>query len=139
MLDIEVLRTSFRLIDEREPDFAARFYDRLFTRHPHLRPLFARNSLEEQERMLYQALVAVLDHLEDAYWLERALGKYGERHAGYGVTEKMYDQFGECLLDTLKESQGFAWTQQLSTAWADAYRSISDMMKAGAKTRTNEP
>jgi len=138
MLDAESLRTSFRMVDEREPEFAARFYDRLFTRHPQLRPLFARSSLEEQQHMLYQALVAILDNLEDAFWLEGALGKYGERHAEYGVTEAMYDQFGECLMDTLKEAHGAEWTPELSVAWADAYRAISDMMKAWAKTRASK-
>ena len=85
--------------------------------------------------LLHQALVAILDHLEDAFWLEEALKKYGARHADYGVTEERYDWFGECLLATLAEIKGPTWTPQLAAAWADAYRVISGLMKAGAMAR----
>ncbi len=137
-MDVEILRTSFKMVENREPDLAARVYEILFSRHPQLRPLFGRNSPQLQQRMLYQALVAVLDHLEDAFWLEDALMKYGARHAEYGVTEEMYDWFGECLLAAMAEFKGPVWTPTLAAAWARAYAVISGLMKAGAKERTSE-
>lgn len=97
--------------------------------------MFGHNSPQKQQMMLYQALVAVLDHLEDAFWLEDALKKYGARHAEYGVTEEMYDWFGECLFETLAKIEGPAWTPPLAAAWTEAYRIISGFMKAGAKAR----
>jgi hemoglobin-like flavoprotein len=134
-MDIEILRKSFRIVDNREPDFAARFYGILFSRYPRVRPLFGSNSPQKQQTMLYQAMVAILDHLEDAFWLEDALKKYGARHADYGVTEEMYDWFGECLLATLGQIYGPAWTLPLSTAWTEAYRIVSGLMKAGVEAR----
>jgi len=134
-MDIEILRTSFKMVDNREPDFAARFYGILFSRYPQVRPLFGSNSPQKQQTMLYQAMVAILDHLEDAFWLEEALKKYGAKHAEYGVTEEMYDWFGECFLETLAQIEGSDWTLPLSAAWTKAYRAISGLMKAGAKAR----
>jgi hemoglobin-like flavoprotein len=133
IMNVEILRASFAMVDNREPPLAAQLYDTLFSRYPQVRPLFGRNSPHTQQRMLHQALVAILDHLEDAFWLEEALKKYGARHADYGVTEEMYDWFGECLLATLAEIKGTTWTPQLAAAWADAYRVISGFMKEGAK------
>ena len=133
-MDVEILRASFKMVENREPDFAARLYEILFSRYPQVRPLFGRNSPELQQRMLYQALVAVLDHLEDAFWLEDALMKYGARHAQYGVTEEMYDWFGECLFAALAEIEGSSWKPPLAAAWSEAYGVISGLMKAGAKT-----
>ena len=138
-MDVEILRTSFKMVDNSEPDLAARFYGMLFSRYPQVHPLFGHNSPQMQQRMLHQALVAVLDHLEDAFWLEDALMKYGARHADYGVTEEMYDWFGECLLATLAEIKGSSWTPPLAAAWAEAYAVISGLMKAwseGAPMRT---
>lgn len=132
-MDVEILRTSFRMVDDREPALAERLYQILFSRHPELRPLFGNNSPQKQQTMLYQALVAILDHLEDAFWLEEALKSYGARHAQYGVTEEMYDWFGECLFAALAEIWGPMWTPRLAAAWTEGYRVISGFMKDGAR------
>jgi hemoglobin-like flavoprotein len=44
----------------------------------------------------------------------------------------MYDWVGECLLATLAELAGEAWTPAVAAAWTDAYGAISGLMKAGA-------
>ena len=134
-MDVEILRTSFKMVEDREPDLGARVYDIFFSRYPEVRHLFGQNSPRLQQRMLYQALVAVLDHLEDAFWLEDALMKYGARHAEYGVTDEMYIWFGESLFAALAEDKGSAWTPTLAAAWAEAYGVISGLMKAGGKAQ----
>jgi hemoglobin-like flavoprotein len=134
-MNAEILRTSFEMVDSRDPNFVARFYVRLLTRYPQLRVLFGAGVSPKQHAMLYQALVAILDHLDDAAWLEDALTKYGARHAGYGVTDEMYDWFGECLLATLAELDDSVWTPELAAAWSEAYLAVSDLMKAGAAKR----
>ena len=78
-LDVALLRGSFALVAEREPDLALRFYETLFSRYPQARPLFRRDH-ESQAKMLTDALVAVLDHLENAPWLAATLGDLGAQH-----------------------------------------------------------
>ena len=123
------------MVDTRDPNFVARFYTKLLARHPQLRSLLGATVSQRQHAMLYQALVAILDHLDDAPWLEEALKKYGARHASYGVTDEMYDWFGECLLATLADVDDSGWTPQLAAAWSEAYLAISGLMKAGAAAR----
>ena len=81
--------------------------------------------------MLTAALVAVLDHLEDAPWLRSTLGALGSKHVGYGVTREMYDWVGASLLATLAEVAGPNWTRELNDAWAEAYSAIVSLMLAG--------
>src|SRR5688572_8740031 len=109
-LNVELLRSSFDLVVEREPEVTARFYDRLFTDYPQSKTLFGNNSAEQQQRMLRDALVAVMDHLEDAEWLETTLRSLGRKHVGFGVTNEMYGWVGASLLGTLAEIAGPAWT-----------------------------
>lgn len=130
-LQTELLRSSFSLVVEREPEVTRRFYEILFTRHPDLQPLFTRNDSATQQRMLAEALVAVLEHIEDESWLADKLGSLGAKHVGYGVTEPMYDQVGECLLATLADVAGDDWSDDLASAWADAYTAITSLMLAG--------
>src|SRR4051812_14268804 len=97
-LNVPLLRSSFELVTEREPQLTTRFYEILFARYPQVKPLFGRNSRANQASMLQSALVSVLDKIEDAAWLESKLGAMGEKHVDYGVTEEMYGWVGASLL-----------------------------------------
>ena len=131
-LDVELLRASFEQVVARDPALTHRFYNVLFDRYPQVKPLFGRNSRTRQEKMLTEALVAVVDHLEDAPWLEHQLGAMGAKHVEYGVTDEMYEWVGDSLLRTLAEVAGEAWTPAVAAAWPAAYGAISGLMKKGA-------
>ncbi len=133
MLNPDLLRQSFDLVIDRRPDLTVRFYEILFERYPALQPMFRRNDRGTQARMLAQAIAAVLDHLEDAAWLERTLANLGAAHVAYGVTDAMYDQVGDALLATLAEVADEAWTPAVAAQWTEAYGAIASMMQAGAR------
>jgi hemoglobin-like flavoprotein len=132
-LNVQLLRQSFELVVERSPNLTHRFYEILFERYPQTEPMFPKNRRARQEGMLTEALVAVLDHLEDAPWLTGTLQALGAKHLDYGVTDEMYGWVGDALLRTLAEVAGDAWTPALAEAWGDAYGAIARLMQAGAK------
>ncbi|HEX4340472.1 MAG TPA: globin domain-containing protein [Polyangiaceae bacterium] len=131
-LDPALLRQSFDIVVEREPELTLRFYDVLFSRFPQAKSLFAGTTVKRQAEMLQGALVAVLEHLEDASWLVSTLGGLGQKHVAYGVTTEMYGWVGESLIATLAEAAGDAWTPELEGAWAEAYGAITGLMLDGA-------
>jgi hemoglobin-like flavoprotein len=135
-LKVDLLRRSFERVTERQPQLTRRFYQVLFERHPQVAPLFSPQRRERQERMLTEALVALMEHLEDAGWLTSVLPALGARHADYGVSDQMYTWVGECLLATLAEVAGDDWTPELAAAWADAYAAVSKLMIGGARVAT---
>ena len=132
MLDVALLRESLALATEREALITPRFYEILFTRYPQARPLFGGQSSQRQQQMLQEALVAVLDRIDDSRWLESTLGGLGAKHVDYGVTDEMYPWVGECLIATLAELVGDDWSAAHAAAWADAYGAIARMMMDGA-------
>ena len=129
-LNVDLLRQSFEVVATSNPRFVSRFYEILFERHPQARPLFPQSGMARQAEMLTQALVAVLDHLDDAPWLQDTLGALGAKHVDYGVTREMYDWVGASLLAALAEVAGPAWTPELQAAWAEAYGAIVSLMLA---------
>ena len=137
-LDVQLLRSSLDLVVERQPAITPRFYEILFERYPAVRPLFGRNAAKAQAQMLQEAIVAVVDHLEDATWLEQTLGAMGRKHVDYGVTEEMYDWVGASLLATLAEIAGEAWTREVEAAWTAAYGAIAGLMLKGARAAVAE-
>jgi hemoglobin-like flavoprotein len=131
-LDVDLLRRSFDLVIERQPQLTPRFYEILFARYPQVKPLFRQRPGREQAAMLQQALVAVMEHLEDAAWLADTLGGMGAKHVEYGVTDEMYAFVGDSLLATLAEAAGPAWSPELQAAWSEAYGAIAGLMQRGA-------
>jgi hemoglobin-like flavoprotein len=129
-LDATLLRSTFALVVERNPNLTARFYDVLFEKYPQVRPLFGRADMKRQQQMLAQALGAVLDHLEDAPWLTTTLKALGAKHKDYGVTLEMYDWVGDALLVTLGETAGTEWSPAAKDAWTAAYGAIVSLMLA---------
>lgn len=132
-LNVNLLRQSFDLVIERSPELTHRFYEVLFERYPAARPLFPTHRLADQEKMLAQALVAVVDHLEDAPWLKSTLHALGAKHVSYGVRDEMYAWVGDALLATLREVAGEAWNAELEQAWSEAYAAIAGLMQEGAR------
>jgi hemoglobin-like flavoprotein len=132
-LNADLLRASFALAVSRRPDFTDRFYETLFQRYPSLRSLFVRTTPAAQARMLEHALSAVLEHIEDPWWLTGALVRLGERHVSYGVTDEMYDQVGDALLATFAEALDGAWTPEIAAQWTLAYQTVAGMMRPCGK------
>ncbi len=127
-LNVPVLRSTFELVVERQPQLVHRFYEILFIRYPQVKPLFGHNSAAAQEKMLTDALVAVMDHLEDAPWLASTLKALGAKHKDYGVTAEMYGWVGACLLAALAEAAGKDWSPTAEKAWTEAYGAIVGLM-----------
>jgi len=130
-LDVPLLRSSFALVADKEPEITARFYDNLFAMYPESMALFATTSMENQQDMLLQALVAVVDHLDEPDWLVANLAELGGKHVDYGVTPEMYEWVGAALLRTLGIAAGPAWSPELQHAWFEAYSAIASLMLAG--------
>ena len=131
-LNVALLRSSFELVVGRQPRLTHRFYEILFQRYPQAKALFVRHTAADQEKRLTDALVAVMDHLEDAPWLTSTLKGLGAKHKGYGVTNEMYGWVGASLLATLAEVAAGDWTKAHETAWSDAFGAIAGLMQAGA-------
>jgi hemoglobin-like flavoprotein len=129
-LNVGLLRASFDVVATANPTFVTRFYEILFERYPETQAMFPVDGRARQAEMLTGALVAVLDHLEDAPWLTDTLGALGAKHAGYGVKPEMYSWVGASLLATLAEVAGSAWTPELNVAWSEAYGAIAALMQA---------
>jgi len=137
MRDSELLMESVAWATENEDVITLRFYEILFDRYPSVRPLFSRESAT-QAKMLQDAIVAAIEHMEDAEWLSDTLGAIGATHVDYGVRDEMYPWVGECLVAALAEQCGDRWTPQHQDAWVRTYGALQEMALAGAARRRAE-
>jgi hemoglobin-like flavoprotein len=133
ILNVKLLRESFELVVHREPDLTHRFYDNLFRLYPQARSIFGQNNRAQQEKVLASVLASVIEHLDDAPWLEEQLGAIGERHLPYGVDGETYAWIGDALITTLAHVAGPDWNHDLSTEWMAAYGAVSSFVQHGAR------
>jgi len=135
-LNVELLEESFEKIKPRAEEFAASFYEKLFTTHPELKPLFAKTDMEKQQKKLISALVLVVENLRSPEALGPVLNALGGRHIGYGVIPKYYRPVGEALLSAFEQYLQQDWTMEVKQAWIDAYAAITALMLKGAGVET---
>jgi hemoglobin-like flavoprotein len=129
----QLIEVNLAVVVAAAPDVVGRFYAKLFERHPELERLFGRRSKREQEKMLTEAILAVVGHMEDAGWLRGVLRPLGAKHVTYGVTEAMYPLVAQALVDTLREVSGPEWSDETERAWIGALGAVAGEMIAGAR------
>ena len=132
MSDAKLLRETFE-IAVNDPGFGARFYARLFAKHPELAPMFSRNSPGAQQKMFAQKLAAIVDAVEDPDRLKTELSAIARSHGNYGVKPEMYAWVGNALLETLEEAVARDWTPDADRAWRKAYAAVSEMILSFSK------
>lgn len=128
---IHLLRKSFALVERHAQIAALSFYQKLFERAPHLRPLF-RTGIEEQSAKLVEMLALAVNMTDRPGALETELRELGARHLEYGTRDEHYDLVAEALLAMLSDVLGPAFTPATRSAWVSFYVYMAEAMKKGA-------
>jgi hemoglobin-like flavoprotein len=127
----ELVRTTFAKVAVMPEVAGALFYERLFAKHPDLRPLF-KHDMRVQGVKLMTMLAMVVYHLHEPGQVLPAIRDLGIRHAGYGVKLADYDALREALLWTLGQALGEEFSPAAQNAWAVCYDELAGAMKAAA-------
>jgi methyl-accepting chemotaxis protein len=125
---IALIEESFAAVAPQGERLVQRFYERLFEKHPQVRPLFEGVDAAEQRKKLLASLVLVATNLRRPERLLPALDQLGARHVTYGTEDRYYPAVGGTLLETLAEVAGDVWGPEVEDAWATAYAAISRRM-----------
>jgi hemoglobin-like flavoprotein len=129
--DQRLLRDILELLAPIVDELIATFYDRLFVRYPHLRPMFPVTLDVQRERFL-RAIMALVRHYDHPQALLPAFAAMGRRHERYGVGIQDYAAMGAVFIGTLRDFAGPVWTPAHHGAWVRAYTFAAGSMQAGA-------
>lgn len=131
-LQADLLEQSFEQVAPQADEFIHSFYENLFADYPAIKPLFSHTNMEEQGDKLLLSLVFVIENLKDPDLLAEKLHGLGARHAEYGTRPEHYPFVGNSLLKTFEQYLGTDWTEEVKTAWTQAYNVITKVMLDGA-------
>ena len=137
---VACVQQSFAQVRPRADTVAARFYQRLFTLDPSVRPFFP-DDLTAQGRKLMDMLGLVVGGLPRLDTIMPAVQALGRRHVQYGVRTQHYGTVGAALLWTLEQELGAAFTPEVREAWMRAYTVLAEIMTtaAGEPPRSGQP
>lgn len=138
MSNAQLLQDNLELVVSRDPDLMLIFYGLLFERYPEVKPLFGRNSQDEQAKMLTEAVGMLVANVDDPEFVRTTMLSVGHKHVDYGVEDRMYGWVGECLVATLQQVSADAWSPELETAWTQTLTAISGIAIEGASMLRHE-
>jgi hemoglobin-like flavoprotein len=128
----KLVMESWKLLAPHSEEFGRAFYRRLFEIDPQVRLLFKSTILDEQIHKLTTMLDLVVHWLDVPERLVPVLKQLGARHADYGVVDEHYAKVGSALIGSLEEHLGDRFTNEVRSAWNEAYMLISALMRRGA-------
>lgn len=133
-----LLKESWALVEDRADTVAGYFYARMFLTHPPLRELFPLQ-MDEQRKHLLNAIVRVVQTVDDPERFATYLRGLGRDHRKFHVRPAHYAIVGDCLIEALREHSRGGWTAEYDQAWRDAYRAIAAKMMDGAEADADSP
>jgi hemoglobin-like flavoprotein/NAD(P)H-flavin reductase len=136
--DQALLEASLGVVAPMAEHIVPHFYARLFGAHPYLRRMFPDSMTEQNERLL-NALLALVQGVDDPNHLVRQLQQLGRDHRKFGVREIHYSAVGQALIATLIHFAGPAWTDAIQQAWLDRYTFAVTVMTASAESDEQPP
>ena len=110
------------------PEFATRFYERLFAEAPQTESMF--KDVPTQAQSLADELGALTSLLSDIGSLDARARSLGERHRGYGVRAAHYRIARTVMVETLHEVLGDEFGPDEEDAWNRATSLITELMQA---------
>jgi len=124
---VQLVRSSFALVQPTATQAAALFYNNLFAADPSLRALF-RGDMAHQGDRLMSMIASAVGLLDKPQVLLPVLRNLGARHGSYGVVDTHYATVGGALLLTLEQGLGDAFTSEVREAWTAMYGVVSRTM-----------
>lgn len=132
-LNVNLLRSSFKLLAPKGNELVERFYGELFAKFPQVKPLFKNTSPKEQQKKLLTALKLVINNLNKPEALQSALQDLGARHQGYGAEPAHFGAVKSTLLGVMRDMAGRHWTKDVDQAWNDALDAVASIMMGAYK------
>jgi nitric oxide dioxygenase len=135
----DIVKATAPVLAEHGYDIILHFYTRMFSARPELKNIFNMSHQErgDQQQALARAVYAYAANIEDPESLSAVLKGIANKHASLGVRPEHYPIVGEHLLGAIKEVLGDAATDDIISAWAQAYGNLADILM-GMETELRE-
>lgn len=126
----DIVKATAPVLAAHGYDIIKHFYRSLLGTHPELKNIFnmRHQEHEQQQEALARAVYAYAANIEDPSCLGAVLEGIANKHASLGVKPEQYPVVGEHLLGSIKAVLGDVATEDIISAWAQAYGNLADIL-----------
>jgi nitric oxide dioxygenase len=126
----ETVKATAPVLAQHGNDIIQHFYRSLLSTHPELKNVFNMRHQErgQQQEALARAVYAYAANIDDPSCLQSVLEGIAHKHVSLNVRPEQYPIVGEHLLGSIKAVLGDAATEDIISAWAQAYGNLADIL-----------
>jgi len=126
---INIVKSTAPLIKQNGQKITTRMYEIMFNTHPEVKAQFDMSAQANgsQPTKLATAVYSYATHIDDLEGLKAMVDKIAHRHVKTHVLPEQYPIVGECLLQAIEDILGDAATEEVITAWTEAYQALAEV------------
>ncbi|NNM58660.1 MAG: hypothetical protein HKM04_02480 [Legionellales bacterium] len=133
MLDqktIDIIKSTAPILKIHGETLTRHFYNRMFLHNPEVIPFFNPSHLESgvQQKALASAICAYAANIDNLTALAGALELIAQKHASLKIKPEHYPIVGEHLIASIREVLGEAASDNVLSAWTDAYNFLAAIL-----------
>ncbi len=127
---IHVVKSTAPVLQEHGETLTRHFYQRMFKNNPEVAPFFnlSNQAAGSQQRALAGAIAAYAANIDNLEVLGGAVELIAQKHASLQIKPEHYPIVGENLLCSIKEVLGDGATEEVISAWGEAYGFLADIL-----------
>lgn len=127
---ISIVKSTAPILDEHAETLTRHFYNRMFSHNPEVKPFFnmANQQAGLQQKALAAAICAYAANIDQLELLGGAVELIAQKHASLKIKAEHYPIVGENLLCSIKEVLGDGATEEVISAWAEAYQFLANIL-----------
>ncbi|MGM9927440.1 MAG: NO-inducible flavohemoprotein, partial [Bacillus sp. (in: firmicutes)] len=126
---ISIIKSTVPVLEVHGQQITSVFYKNLFQSHPELLNIFntTNQAKGRQPNALANTVYAAAQYIDQLEVLLPAVKQIAHKHRSLAVKPEHYPIVGEFLLAAIKEVLGDAATEEILSAWGEAYGVIADV------------
>jgi nitric oxide dioxygenase len=133
----DVIAATLPAVKAHATEITGVFYPLMFERYPQVKAYFnqAHQQQGTQRQALANAVVAYASNLDRLEVLGDAVSLIVHKHVSLGIEPEHYPIVGECLLAAIELVLGDAASDEVLTAWGEAYAQLAELLIGAEEQR----
>lgn len=126
---IDLVKSTAPTLKQHGREITTRMYEIMFRNHPEVKEQFDMSAQANgtQPAKLATAVYSYAAQIDNLPALKSMVEKIAHRHVATHVQPEQYAIVGESLLQAIKDVLGDAATEEVMTAWTEAYQVLADV------------
>jgi nitric oxide dioxygenase len=126
---IDIVKSTAPILKQQGQKITIRMYEIMFHNYPEVKAQFDMSAQANngQPAKLAAAVYRYANHIDNLEALKTMVDKIAHLHVKTQVLPEQYPIVGKCLLQAIQDILGDDATEEVMTAWTEAYQALAEV------------